>query len=154
MILLFVGLHRVIISQITSLHWQILLVIQEMHEELLAKCRFKPEGSEDPDHTPHDVKTVIEFAAAEAARAALRQLTSKLDGWAGSKRIKLIIYFDEANSLVKVVLKTNDEKTYYAHVSTNLFGLSIFFLRLTIDKFELSPVRFSTGPCQVCSHSW
>ena len=51
--------------------------------ELLAKRRSKPEGFEDSDHTHYDVKTVIEFAAAEAARAALGQLISKLDAGLG-----------------------------------------------------------------------
>ena len=61
----------------------------------------------------YDMKTVIEFAAAEAARAALGRLISKLEGWIGLKRIKLIIYFDEAHPLTKVALKNDDEKTLY-----------------------------------------
>jgi hypothetical protein len=95
-----------------SLHWQILPEIQKRHEELLAKRRSKLEGSEDFDHT-YDLKTVVEFAAAEAARTALRQLISKLDSWVGSNRIKLIIYFDEAHPLTKVTPKNDDEKTLY-----------------------------------------
>jgi len=49
------------------------------HEELLANRRSKAEGSADSDHTHYDVNTVIEFAAAEAARAALGQLIRTLD---------------------------------------------------------------------------
>ena len=59
------------------------------------------------------MKTVIEFAVAEAARAALGQLISKLDGWVGLQRIKLIIYFDEAHPLTKVAPKNDDGKTLY-----------------------------------------
>lgn len=59
------------------------------------------------------MKTVIEFAAAEAARAALRQLICKLDSLVGSQQIKLVIYFDEAHPLTKVVPKNDDEKTLY-----------------------------------------
>ena len=97
------------------MHWQILPEIQKRHEELLAKRQSKREGSEDSDHIHYDFKTVIEFAAAEAARAALGQLISKLDGWvaSGSQRIKLITYFDEAHPLTKVVPKNDDEKTLY-----------------------------------------
>jgi len=61
----------------------------------------------------YDMKTVIEFAAAEAARTALAQLISKLEGCVGSKPIKLIIYFDEAHPLTKVAPKNDDEKTLY-----------------------------------------
>jgi hypothetical protein len=92
---------------------QILPEIQKRHEELLAKRRTKPEGSEDSDHIHYDVKTVIEFSAAESARVALGQLIRTLDGWVGSQRIKLIIYFDEAHPLTKVVPKSDDEKTLY-----------------------------------------
>jgi hypothetical protein len=95
------------------LHWQILPEIQKKHDELLAKRRMNPEGSEDSDHIHYDVKTVIEFAAAESARLALARLISKLDGWVGSQRVKLIIYFDEAHPLTKVVPKNDDEKTLY-----------------------------------------
>jgi hypothetical protein len=114
------------------LHWQILPEIQQKHEELLAKRRSKPEGSEDsdhtegsedsdhtegsedPDHTDYDLNTVIEFAAAESARIALGKLIRTLDGWEGSQRIKLIIYFDEAHPLTEVVVpKNDDEKTLY-----------------------------------------
>jgi hypothetical protein len=100
-------------DHIYSLHWQILPEIRKRHEELLAKRRSKPEGSEDSDHTHYDVNTVIEFAAAESARVALGQLIRKLDGWVGSQRIKLIIYFDEAQPLTKVMPKNDDEKTLY-----------------------------------------
>jgi len=93
---------------------QILPEIENRHEELLAKRRTKDKGSEDSDHIHYDVKTVIEFSAAESARAALGQLISTLDGWVGSQRIKLIIYFDEAHPLTKVVPKSDDdEKTLY-----------------------------------------
>ena len=122
---------------------------------------MNPEGSEDSDHIHYDVKTVIEFAAAESARLALARLISKLDGWVGSQRVKLMIYFDEAHPLTKVVPKNDDEKTlydflcsclnqflFYAHVSTNSD-----ILHFLIDEFELSPVRFPTGPCQIRSHS-
>jgi hypothetical protein len=60
------------------------------------------------------MKTVIEFAAAEAARAALKQLIHKLDSSVesgGSQQIKLVIYFDEAHPLM--VPKKGDEKTLY-----------------------------------------
>ena len=61
------------------------------------------------------MKTVVEFAAAESARAALARLIHKLDSCSGveSQRIKLIIYFDEAHPLTKVVPKKEDEKTLY-----------------------------------------
>jgi hypothetical protein len=95
------------------LHWQILPDIQQRHEELLAKRRSKPEGSEDSDHTDYDLNTVIEFAAAESSRVALGQLIRKLDGCERSQRIKLIIYFDEAHPLTEVVPKNDDEKTLY-----------------------------------------
>lgn len=77
------------------------------------KRRMNPEGCEDSDHIHDDVKTVIEFAAAESARLALTRLISKLDGWVGSQRVKLIIYFDEAHPLTKVVPKNDEEKTLY-----------------------------------------
>jgi hypothetical protein len=90
-----------------------------MHEELLAKRRTNTEGntegSEDSDYIHYDLKTVIEFAAAESARVALEQLIRKLDALVlvGSQQIKLIIYFDEAHPLTKVVPKNDDEKTLY-----------------------------------------
>ena len=59
------------------------------------------------------MKTVVEFAAAEAARAELAQLVSKLNGLVGSQQIQLIIYFDEAHPLTKVVPKNDDQKTLY-----------------------------------------
>ena len=59
------------------------------------------------------MKTVIQFAAAEAARDALNQLICKLEGLVGSRQIKLVIYFDEAHPLTKVVPKNDDEKTLY-----------------------------------------
>jgi hypothetical protein len=92
------------------LHWQILPEIQKRQEELLANRRSKGEGCEDSDY---EVNAVIEFAAAEAARAALGQLIETLDGWVGSRPIKLVIYFDEAHPLTKVVPKHDDEKTLY-----------------------------------------
>ena len=95
------------------MRYQILPEIQKRHEELLAKRRLKPEGAEGSDHIHYDVKTVIEFAAAESARVALGQLISKLDGWVVSQRIKLVIYFDEAHPLTKVTPKNDDEKTLY-----------------------------------------
>jgi len=74
---------------------------------LLEKRRSKTEeDSEDSDD-------VVEFAAAEAAKSALNKLISKLDSWAGTQRIKLIIYFDEAHPLTKVAPKNDDEKTLY-----------------------------------------
>ena len=86
--------------------------VQKRHEELLTKRRSKPEG-EDSGHTNHDMKTVVEFAAAEAARAGLGRLISKLNGLVGSQQIQLIIYFDEAHPLTKVVPKNDDQKTLY-----------------------------------------
>jgi len=59
------------------------------------------------------MKTVVEYAAAEAARAELGKLISKLDSYDESQRIKLIIYFDEAHPLTKVVPDKDDEKTLY-----------------------------------------
>lgn len=95
------------------MHRQILPEIQKKHEELLAKRRARPEDSEDSDHINYDVKTVIEFAAAESARLALGQLITKLDSWVGLQQVKLVIYFDEAHPLTKVVPKNDDEKTLY-----------------------------------------
>jgi len=38
-------------------------------------------------------------------------------------------------------------------MSQPIFALSDIF-HFPIDEFELSPVRFPTGPCQIRSHSW
>ena len=59
------------------------------------------------------MKTVVELATAEAARAALGQLICKLDSLVGSQQIKVVIYFDEAHPLTKGRPKTDDEKTLY-----------------------------------------
>ncbi len=59
------------------------------------------------------MQTVVEFAAAEVARDALGQLIHKLDNWAGSQKIKLVIYFDEAHPLTKVTPQNDDGKTLY-----------------------------------------
>ena len=59
------------------------------------------------------MKTVRQFAMAEAARDALSQLILKLGSLAESQQIKLIIYFDEAHPLTKVVPKDDNEKTLY-----------------------------------------
>jgi len=83
--------------------------IARRHEELLAQRRSEPKDTDDIDY---DV-TVVEFAAAEAARASLERLVSRLNGWVGSRPIKLIIYFDEAHPLTKVTPKDDDEKTLY-----------------------------------------
>jgi hypothetical protein len=52
-------------------------------------------------------------AAAKSAKDALVRLIDKLKGWPGTERIKLIIYFDEAHPLTKVIPKSDDEKTLY-----------------------------------------
>ena len=59
------------------------------------------------------MKTVRQFATAEAARDALSQLILKLGSLAESQQIKLIIYFDEAHPLTKAVPKNDNEKTLY-----------------------------------------
>jgi hypothetical protein len=62
------------------------------------------------------MKTVVEYAAAEAARTALGELICKLDSKAASaqpERMKLIIYFDEAHPLTKVVPKNDEGKSLY-----------------------------------------
>ena len=118
------------------MRWQILPEIQKRHEELLAKRRKQDEGYED-DHTQHDVNTVIEAAAAESARVALEQLISKVDGWVGSQRIKLIIYFDEAHPLTKVVPKKDDEKTLYDFLCSCLnqfLSFPVFFIFLSTNS--------------------
>ena len=74
------------------------------------------------------MKIVAEFAAAEAARAELKQLIRKLDSLVGSQRIKVVIYFDEAHPLTKKKPKTGDEKTLYD------------FLCLCLNQFLTLPV--------------
>ena len=92
---------------------QILPEIQKRHDELLADCRSKSEGSEDADQVNYDIHTVIEFAAAESAREALGRLISVLDHFHGLQTVKFIIYFDEAHRLTKVIPSNDDEKTLY-----------------------------------------
>ena len=57
--------------------------------------------------------TVIEFAAAESAREALRRLIEELSRYPGSQAIKLIIYFDNIHLLTDLMLRNDDEKTFY-----------------------------------------
>jgi hypothetical protein len=115
------------------LRWQNLPEIQKRHEELLAKRRTKSKYSKDTND--YDMKTVIEFAAAESARVALRQLICTLEGWVGSQRIKLIIYFDEAHSLTKAVPE-NDEKTLHDFLCSclnQLLAFPVFYIFLSTN---------------------
>jgi len=125
------------------LHWQILPEIQKRHEELLAKRRSKPEDFEDSDYTNHDV---IEFAAAESARVALGQLIRKLDGWVGAPQIKLIIYFDEAHPLTKVVPKNDDEKTLYDFLCSCLNQFLTFPMFSIFLSTNSSLAKFAAPP--------
>ena len=120
--------------------------IQKRHEELLAKRRSNPQGSEDPVHVHYDMKIVIEFAAAETARVALEQLIRKLDGWVGSQKIKLIIYFDEAHTLNKVPPKNDDERTLYDFLCSCLnqllaFPMFCIFLSTNPSLIQFTPQR-------------
>ena len=128
------------------MHWQIRPEIQQRHDELLAKRRSKSEGSEDSDHIHHDVKTVIEFAAAEAARTALGQLISKLDGYVESQRIKLVIYFDEAHPLTKVTPKNDDEKTLYDFLCSSLNHFLAFPIFCIFLSTNSSLAHFASPP--------
>jgi len=65
-----------------------------------------------PKEVSEDSVVVVEFATAEAARVALNQLIGKLGSWAGTQRIKLIIYFDEAHPLTKAPKNDNKKMLY------------------------------------------
>ncbi|KAF8218993.1 hypothetical protein L208DRAFT_1523899 [Tricholoma matsutake] len=113
------GLYKAVIDGATQ-PIQILPEIKRRHEELLAKHQSKPEGSEDSDNTYYDVKMVVEFATAESARVTLRKPIHKLDHRVGSHCIKLIIYFDKAHALTKVMPKNDDEKMLYDYLCSCL----------------------------------
>ncbi|KAF5373422.1 hypothetical protein D9615_009451 [Tricholomella constricta] len=101
--------------------------IQKRHEDLLAEHRKEGEGYEDP---------VIETAA-ESARLALQQLLSKLRVPDESKSIKLIIYFDEAHPLTKVVIQNDDGKTLYDFLCSYLnefLSLPVVFIFLSTNS--------------------
>ena len=110
------------------------------------KRRTVPEGSEDLDHAHYDVKTVIEFAAAESARVALGQLINKLEGLVGSQRIKLIIYFDEAHPLTKVVPTKDDEKTLYDFLCSCLNHFLAFPIFCIFLSTNSSLAHFASPP--------
>ncbi|KAF8222578.1 hypothetical protein L208DRAFT_591936 [Tricholoma matsutake] len=147
------GLYKAVIDGATQ-PIQILPEIKRRHEELLAKRRSKPEGSEDSDDTHYDVKTVIEFAAAESARVALGQVIRKLDRWAGSHRIKLVIYFDEAHPLTKVMPKNDDEKTLYDYLCSRLLNIYIPLPHAYLMPTSCPPdVNLILSPCNLQHYS-
>ncbi len=115
---------------------------------MLKKRRSKPEG-EDFDQTDY---TVIEFAAEESARARLGQLIDKLTTWVGPQRIKLVIYFDEAHPLTKVVPMNDNEETLYDCLCSCLnqflaFPMFCIFLSTNpnLAQFEASPPALASS---------
>jgi hypothetical protein len=86
--------------------------------------------TEDPDHIDYDVEDIKEFAAAESARQALDELIITLSRWNKTKKISIVIYFDEAHSLTQVKLSSGDKKSLYDHLCScfNRFLASPIFI--------------------------
>ena len=84
----------------------------------------------------------MENAAAETAKSALRKLIEKIDRKDVSRRIKVVVYFDEAHPLTNVPEKSR-EKTLYDHLCSCLnefVEFPIFFIFLSTNS---SLVKFA-----------